>query len=112
MEAEFITCLAAMQEVVWLRRFFGNLGIRGDCVEPITVHYDNQAAIAFTKDPKYHSRTKHIDTKNNHIRDIIAKQEVTIQYISMHQMVADPLMKPIPRDVYLSHANALGLHRI
>ena len=78
MEAEFIACSAAVQEVVWLRRFFGNLGIRGDCVEPITVHCDNQAAISFTNDPKYHGRTKHIDTKNNYIRDIIAKQEVTV----------------------------------
>ena len=112
MEAEFIACSAAVQEVVWLRRFFRNLGIRGDCVESITVHCDNQAVIAFTKDPKYHSRTKHIDTKNNYIRDIIAKQEVTIQYISTHQMVVDPLTKPIPRNVYLSHVNALKLHRI
>ena len=88
------------------------MGIRGDCVEPITVHCDNQAATAFTKDPKYHSRTKHIDTKNNYIRDIISKQEVTVQYIFTHQMVADPLTKPILRDVYLSHVNALGLRRI
>ena len=112
MEVEFIACSAALQEAVWLRRFFGNLGIQGDCVEPIIVHCGNQAAIAFTKDPKYHSGTKHIDTKNNYIRDIIAKQEVTVQYISTHQMVADPLTKPIPRDVYLSHVNALGLRRI
>ena len=51
MEAEFIACSATVQEVVWLRRFFGNLGIQGDCVEPITVYCDNQASIAFTKDP-------------------------------------------------------------
>ena len=112
MEAEFIACSAAVQEAVWLRRFFGNLGIQGDCAEPITVHCDNQVALSFTKDPIYHSRTKHIDTKNNYIRDIIAKQEVTVQYISTHQMVVDPLTKPIPRDVYLSHVNALGLRRI
>ena len=112
MEAEFISCSEVVQEAVWLRRFFGNLGIRGDCVEPITVHYDNQAAITFAKDPKYHSRTKHNDSKNNYIRDIIAKQEVIVQYISTHQMVVDPLTKPIPRDVYPSHVNALGLRRI
>ena len=112
MEAEFIACSVAVQEAIWLRRFFGNLGIRGDYVETITIHCDNQAAIAFTKDPKYHGRTKHIDTKNNYIRDIIAKQEVTVQYTSTHQMVADPLTKLIPRDVYLSHVNALGLRRI
>ena len=84
MEAEFIACSAAVQKAVWLRRFFGNLGFRNDCEGAITVYCDNQAAIAFTKDPKYHSRTKHIDTKYNYVKDIVAKREVTVQYISTH----------------------------
>ena len=112
MEAEFIACSAAVQEAVWLRSFFCNLGVQSDCAGPITVYCDNQAAIAFTKDSKYHSRTKHIDTKYNYIRDIIAKREVAVQYISTHKMVADPLTKPIPRDIYVSHVNSLGLRRV
>ena len=51
MEVEFIACSVVVQEAVWLRRFFGSLGIRGDYVEPIIVHCDNQTTIAFTKDP-------------------------------------------------------------
>ena len=57
------------------------------------------------------SRTKHIDTRYNYIRDIITKREISVQYISTHHMVADPLTKPIPRDVFLGHVNALGLRR-
>lgn len=33
-----------------------------------TVYCDSQAAIASTKDPKYHSKTKQIDIKFNYIR--------------------------------------------
>ena len=110
MEAEFVACLAAVQEAVWLRRFFMNLGIQSSN-NVVTVYCDNQAAIAFTKDPKFHSRTKHIDTRYNYIRDIITKREISVQYISTHHMVADPLTKPIPRDVFLGHVNALGLRR-
>ena len=54
MEAEFIACSVAMQEAVWLRRFFMNLGIQNDN-NAVTVYCDNQAVIAFSKDPKFHS---------------------------------------------------------
>ena len=72
MEAEFITCSAVVQEAVWLKRFFMNLGIQNDN-NVVTVYCDNQAAIVFSKDPKFHSRTKHIDTRYNYIRDIISR---------------------------------------
>ena len=112
MKAEFIACSTAVQEAVQLRRFFINLEIQNDCDVAITVHYDNQATIAFTKDPKYHSRTKHIDTKYNYIRDNIAKVEASVQYKSTHKIVADLLTKPITRDVFLAYINSFGLHRI
>ena len=109
-EAEFVACSAAVQEAIWLRRFFMNLGIQSSN-NVVTVYCNNQAAIVFTKDPKFHSRTKHIDTRYNYIRDIITKREISVQYISTHHMVVDPLTKPIPRDVFLGHVNALGLRR-
>lgn len=112
MKAEFIACSAAVQEVVWLRRFFDNLEVQSDGVAPITIYYDNQAAIAFTKDSKYHSRTKHIETIYNYIRDIISKREVIVQYISTYRMVADPLTKSIPRDIFMANIDSLGLRRI
>jgi len=65
--------------------------------------------MAYTKDPKYHSKTKHIDTKYNFVRDIIACKEIALHYISTHKMVADPLTKPIPRDVFVKHVKSLGL---
>jgi len=112
MEAEFVACSSAVQEAVWLRRFLGHLGIIDNCVGAVTIYCDSQAAIAYTKDPKYHGKTKHIDTKYNFVRDIIEKKEVTLKYISMHAMVADPLTKPIPRDVFIRHVRTLGLRRI
>ncbi|XP_038978292.1 secreted RxLR effector protein 161-like [Phoenix dactylifera] len=54
MEAEFIACSATVQEAVWLRRFLQSLGVIVSAAEPVTVHCDSQAAIAYVKDPKYH----------------------------------------------------------
>ena len=79
---------------------------------PVIINYDSQAAIAFTKDPKYYGHTKHINTKYNFVRDIIAQKKVSVQYIFMHEIIADPLTKPISRDVFLRLVRSLGLHRI
>ena len=77
MEAEFVACSATVQDV-WLRRFLQSLGIVKGSSEPTIVYSDSQDAIAYVKDPKCHGRTKHINTKNNFIRDITARKEVFI----------------------------------
>ncbi|XP_073317213.1 secreted RxLR effector protein 161-like [Primulina huaijiensis] len=101
MEAEFVACTSAVQESVWLKRFLCHLGIVSSPVGPLTICCDSQSAIAYTKDPKYHEKTKHIDTKYNFIRDIVEKKEVTLKCIPTHMMVADPFTKSIPRDIFI-----------
>ena len=112
MEAEFVAYSAAVQEAVWLRRFLQHLGITENTAEPVRINCDSQAAIAYTKDPKYHCRTKHMDIKYHFIRENVAQKKVIPKYISTQQMVADPFTKPIPRDVFLTHVKSLGLRRL
>ena len=112
MEAEFVACSVAVQESVWLRRFLNDLGVVANSGRPVTIYCDSQAAIAYTRDPKYHSKTKHIDTRYNFVRDIIGKNEVTVKYISTHSMVADPLTKPITCGPFVRHVEAMGLRRL
>ena len=76
------------------------------------LYYDSQAAIAYTKDPKYHSKTKHIDIKYNFMRDVVANGEITLQYIPTREMIANPFTKAISRDLFEKHVKALGLRRI
>ncbi|KAK9080956.1 hypothetical protein Syun_031353 [Stephania yunnanensis] len=54
MEAKFVACSAAVQEAVWRKRFLSRLGFDKDASSPVLVNCDSQAAIAFTRDPKYH----------------------------------------------------------
>jgi hypothetical protein len=112
MEAEYVACLAAVQEAVWLRRFLQHLEIVRDALNPVTIHCDSMAALAYAKDPKYHGRTKHIDIRYHYIRDMIAQKEVVLKHISTSRMVADPLTKPIARDVFQAHVRSLGLRRM
>jgi hypothetical protein len=112
MEAEFVAFSAVVQETVWLKRFSNHLDFCENKTDPVLVHSDSQTAITYTKDPKYHSKTKHIDTKYNFVRDMMAKKQVCMQYISTHKRVADPFTKAIPRDMFVGHVKSLGLHRL
>ena len=111
MEAEFVTLSTTVQEGVWLKRFLDHLGVIEHATSSLLVNCDSQAAIAYTKDPKYHGKTKHIDTKYNFVKDMVARKDVNLQYISTHNMIADPMTKPIPRDVFIGHVKSLGLRR-
>ena len=112
MEVEYAACSVAVQEPVWLRRFFQNLEVDKDALDPITVHCDSMATLTYAKDSKYHGRTKHIDIRYHYIRDIVAHNEVVLKHISTSLMIADPLTKPIRRDVFQAHVRSLGLRRI
>lgn len=79
--------------------------------DPVTIHCDNTAALSYIKDLKYHGKAKHIKTKFHYIRDIVARKKVVLRHISTSDMVADPLTKPIPRDVFRAHVRSLGLRR-
>ena len=99
---------AAMQEVVWLKRFLQRLGITAYSEEVVTLYSDSTTAPTYAKDPKYHGKSMHIEIKYHFIRDMVARGEVVMKHISTRSMVADPLTKPIARDVFQSHVGSMG----
>ena len=112
MESEYVACATAMQEVVWLKRFLQRLGITTHSKEAVTLYSDSTIALGYAKDPKYHEKSKHIEIKYHFIRDMVAWGEVVMKHISTGSMVADPLTKPIARDVFQSHVGSMGLRRM
>ena len=112
MESEFVACTLAVQEAIWLKRFFEDLNLVSYASGPVTVFCDSTAALDFIKDPKYHGRTKHIDLRTCFIRENVANNEVILKYLPTDQMIADPLTKPIPKEAFQRHVRSLGLRRV
>lgn len=56
--SERIACSLALS--LWLRRFFQLQHVMARPNEDALVHYDSMIALPYTKDPKCHSRTKHM----------------------------------------------------
>ena len=65
-EAEYMGYVACFQEALYLKIFLENLI---HIETPITIHGDNQGAIALSKNPIVHSCSKHIDVKFHFIRE-------------------------------------------
>ena len=112
MEAEFVAFSTAAQEAIWLKRFLYHFGVVEPVSQPVVVYSDSEAAIAYTKDPKYHGKTKHIDTRFNYVRDLTEQKELNMVYISTHEMLVDLFTKPIPIDVFRKHMESLRLRKI
>jgi hypothetical protein len=112
MKSKYMACSAAVQEAVWLRRFLQRLGVIAHAENVVLLYSDSRSALAYAKDPKYHGKAKHIEFRYHYIRDMVSQGEVILQHISTSSIVADPLTKPIARDLFFSHAKSMGLRRI
>jgi hypothetical protein len=92
-EAEYVSLSMCVQEVIWLLSLLDEMGIKYG--RPITIHEDNQSAIAIANNNGYQSRAKHIDIRHHFIRQHISACKIEIQYIESKSQLADYLTKPL-----------------
>ena len=82
-EAEYMALASSAQEAVWMRQLSSEIGI--EYTKPVIIYEDNQSAIAMTKNPQFHGRTKHIAIKYHYIRKQVNDGTVNVQYILLHR---------------------------
>ena len=112
MEAEYIAASEAVKECVWLKEFLSSLKIVESASRPVTVYCDNQAAIKVSRDPKFHSKSKHIEARYHYIRDVINRLKfVQLEYLPSVNMVADPLTKSLSQEAFCKHVGDMGLRK-
>ena len=109
-KAEYVASANATKEAVWLRTLLKKVGYPQS--QATIVHADNQGAIALAQNPIFHSRAKHIDIRFHFIQEHIKKNEIKLQYISTHQMVADILTKVLPYEAFKRFCEALGVIKV
>ena len=106
-EAEYASLSSAAQETVWLRQLLSDVNCTSN--EPTILLEDNQSAICMTKNPKYHSRSKHIDIKYHFVREEVIKGTIELQYCPTHDMIADVLTKGLSNDKFIRFRNMMGM---
>ena len=88
------------KDVVWLRRLLNELGAVQQ--RPTQVRVDNQAAIKLSKNPEFHFKSKHIDTRYHFAREQQEKGMIVFEFIRTQEQPADMLTKGLPAGPHLS----------
>ena len=89
MEAEYIAACEAAKEAVWIRNFITGLGVVPSIAGPIDIYCDNSGAIAQAKEPRSHSRVKHILRKYHLIREINGRGYIHLGKVHTNDNVVD-----------------------
>jgi hypothetical protein len=91
----YVAATAAATPAVWLARLLGELtGKKAECVE---LMMDKKLALALSKNPIFHERSKHIELRYHSIRDCIEKGFINADYINTKDQLTDILMKALGR---------------
>jgi hypothetical protein len=75
---------------------------------PLTLYCDNKLVVFFLSN-KSSDAAKHIDIKYFVVKDRVQDQTIEIEHISIKQMLADPLMKGLPPNIFCDHVAGMGL---
>ena len=62
-----------------------------------TLLIDNQSAIQLCKNPVFHGRSKHIETRFHFIRENIESRKIAVRHVKTDDQLADIMTKPIGR---------------
>lgn len=73
---------------------------------------DNQSAIQLSKNPVFHDRSKHIETRYHYIRECIEEGRVQVEFIGTNEQLADILTKALGRDRFIELRSKIGLLEI
>ena len=106
-EAEYVAASDCVAEVIWFRQMFTELGFK---LETSTrVYVDNQAALQMTENDVHQSRAKAIDIPFQHIKDSVARGEVTLLKTAGTENPADIFTKPLSPASHYKCVAAIGL---
>ena len=124
-EAEVIAASEAGKEAAWMEKVTLDLGERttgntlatsphsSNLIPTLympTLYCDNQGAVDFMKDAKFHNRSKHIEIRYMYVRnDLVQKNRLKVVHIAGKEQMADILTKQLPALEFRKHCRSMGL---
>ena len=66
--------------------------------ESYVLYCDSQSAIHLSKNPTFHSRSKHIDVRYHWIRDVLENKLLQVEKIHTNDNGADMMTKALPKE--------------
>ena len=88
-----------------MQNFISTLGVVDSISKPLKLFCDNSEAIAFSKNTRSISCSKHIDVKFYFVKKKMVESLIDIEHMSTKGMLADPLTKGLPIVVFHEHVS-------
>ena len=92
-ESEYIAIAFAVQEGIFLQYLSKDMGLFSGTPQ-VHLNVDNMGAIELSKNPVYHQRSKHIDTRFYFIRSKVLEGSFVLIYVPSKSNLADIFTKP------------------
>jgi hypothetical protein len=109
-EAEYIASASVTCQGIWLSRLLGELlGVKAPKVK-VLVH--NKSAIALSKNPQHHNRSKHIDMRYHFVHECVEQGEVDNDHVSTMDQLVDILTKALGWVRFVELREQLGVIKV
>ncbi len=109
-EAKYVAAVEATKKIVWLRKIMEDLHVKQVHSTPLMI--DNTSAIKLAKNPKFHDRMKHINTKYHLIRHHVEAKTIHLHHCSTNEQIADIFTKVLGRKKLERFKTIFGLTNI
>ena len=106
-ESEYIAAATGTCQGVWLSRLLADL--TSTEVKKFRLYIDSKSAQELCKNPVYHERSKHIDTRYHYIRECVADGILDVWHVGTDDQLADILTKPLGRNRLIEMRTQLGV---
>ena len=107
--AEYVSASLATSQAIWLRRILEDVGENQE--EATLILCDNMFAISMTKNPVYHSCSKHIAIQHHFIREAVQDDEIQLKYCKTKNQVTDIFTKALPMNRFEYFREMLSVTR-
>ena len=106
-EAEYVVASSGVCHAIWLSNVLQELQIVQE--EPTKIYIDNKSVIAFAKNPVFHERSKHINTRYHFIREHVKEKQIELVSVKSQDNVSDISTKPVKHEMFALLREQLGM---
>jgi hypothetical protein len=108
-ESSCVGMSSSVGQAMWLQNFIPDLRVVDSISKPLTLYCDNKASVFFSHNNKSSGAVKHIELKYLVLRGRVQDHTINLEHISTKKILADPLTKGLPPNIFQEHVADMGL---
>jgi hypothetical protein len=111
MYAEFVAYYEATRQTELLKKFVSGLRVVDNIEKSLKIYCNNEAAVHHSYNNKKTDPSKHINIKYYVVKEKIQEHAISLEHISINQMLVDPFIKDLPPNVFNEYVSDMGLRK-